>query len=302
MSPNRLCVVRILGAVILAGFVSFTGLACDQGAVQQLGDHTNRIVYVSNRDGNAEIYTMNIDGLAQKRLTNNTADDRQPQWDRLKTRIVFTSERKGGIKIFSMYGDGTNVKQLTATPAAFDNSPSWSPDSQRIAFASNRDGNWEIYVMNADGSGQKRLTNNFDTEDGPTWSPQGDRIAFHSNRTGRYQIYVMNADGSNQTQITNLGGKNTAPAWSANDVIAFLHDGQDVSGYHTINPDGTGLEPAGGFGGIPDWNSTGENLIFNATSFGGGTDIFRINVFNGDGQIVQITDFGSNFHNIEPNW
>jgi Tol biopolymer transport system component len=291
--------LRLIGVAGCAGSLALT---CDSGALQQVGDNTNRIVYVSDRDGNTEIYTINIDGLDQKRLTNNPADDRQPQWDRLKTRIVFTSTRKGGIKIFSMYGDGTNVKQLTAIPLKYDSSPTWSPNGQRIAFSSNRDGNWEIYVMNADGSGQTRLTNNSDTEDGPTWSPQGDRIAFHSNRSGRYQIHVMNADGSNQTQITTLQGSNTAPTWSANDTIAFLHDGQDVSGYYTIDPNGTGLEPGGGYGGIPDWDATGENLVFDASSYSGGTDIFRVNIYNGDGEMVQITDFGANFHNIEPNW
>ena len=38
----------------------------------------SRIVFVSDRDGNNEIYIMNADGSEQTRLTNNSADDRAP--------------------------------------------------------------------------------------------------------------------------------------------------------------------------------------------------------------------------------
>jgi hypothetical protein len=43
-----------------------------------------KIVFVSNRDGNSEIYVMNADGTDQKRLTSNSAVDR----DRLGHRTV----------------------------------------------------------------------------------------------------------------------------------------------------------------------------------------------------------------------
>ncbi len=39
-----------------------------------------RIVFVSNRDFNNEIYIMNADGSNQVRLTYDPADDRDPAW------------------------------------------------------------------------------------------------------------------------------------------------------------------------------------------------------------------------------
>lgn len=39
-----------------------------------------RIVFESNRDGNWEIYVMNIDGSKQKRLTYDSAHDEFPSW------------------------------------------------------------------------------------------------------------------------------------------------------------------------------------------------------------------------------
>jgi TolB protein len=40
----------------------------------------NKILFVSNRDGNNEIYSMNADGSDQLRLTYNPADDHSPVW------------------------------------------------------------------------------------------------------------------------------------------------------------------------------------------------------------------------------
>ena len=40
----------------------------------------SKIIFVSNRDGNNEIYTMNPDGTDQKRLTNTVAKDYCPDW------------------------------------------------------------------------------------------------------------------------------------------------------------------------------------------------------------------------------
>ena len=39
-----------------------------------------QIAFVSDRDGNREIYVMNANGTGQTRLTNNPAADNNPDW------------------------------------------------------------------------------------------------------------------------------------------------------------------------------------------------------------------------------
>ncbi len=39
-----------------------------------------KIVFMSDRDGNYEIYVMNANGTNQTRLTNNRSKDLQPSW------------------------------------------------------------------------------------------------------------------------------------------------------------------------------------------------------------------------------
>ena len=139
-------------------------------------DAQARIAFMSDRDGNWEIYVMDIDGKNQRKLTNNRHDDGYPSWLPDGKRIVFTSKRDGNREIYVMDADGGNQLNLTNNRWSDDEYPSWSPDGKRIAFVSDRDKKVknflitsEIYVMDADGRNQQKLTNNPHTDGNPAW-------------------------------------------------------------------------------------------------------------------------------------
>ena len=46
----------------------------------QFSPDGSKIVFVSDGDGNQEIYIMDSDGSNQINLTNNSGDDREPQF------------------------------------------------------------------------------------------------------------------------------------------------------------------------------------------------------------------------------
>ena len=128
-----------------------------------------RLTFISDRDGNYEIYVMNADGSDQDRITNNTAADMDPEWSPDGGRIAFVSDRDGNEEIYLMNSDGSDQMRLTNNGAT-DYDPAWSPDGEKIAFTSNRDGNDEIYTMDSDGSHQTRLTHHPASDVHPIWS------------------------------------------------------------------------------------------------------------------------------------
>jgi len=76
-----------------------------------------KVAFMSRRDGNWEVYVMNIDGSDIKRLTNNGATDGLPIWSPDGQTIAFASDRKGfGFSgdwaIWAMNPDGTNQRML----------------------------------------------------------------------------------------------------------------------------------------------------------------------------------------------
>ncbi|MDD3826359.1 MAG: hypothetical protein PHY79_10315 [Anaerolineae bacterium] len=80
----------------------------------------SRVAFMSNRDGNWEVYVVDI------------ARPEGPQGQGL-VRITRDSARDG--------------------------LPTWSPDGRWLAFVSDRDGAWAVWVARPDGSGQRKLFN-----------------------------------------------------------------------------------------------------------------------------------------------
>lgn len=202
----------------------------------------DRLVFVSERDGNREIYTMTIDGANVTRLTNHPADDWMPVWSPDGEEIAFVSRRYGNWEIFTIKPDGTELTRLTETQAN-NWTPAYSPDGQEIVFASNRDDDWEIYVMNRDGSMPLRLTNVPGNDFSPAWSPRGDRIVFESTRDGNAEIYVMNRDGSEQVNLSRAPlADDHWPCWSPDgERIAFQSNRDGDWDIFVVTLEGTNL-------------------------------------------------------------
>ncbi len=130
---------------------------------------SNHIVFQTNRDGNFEIYSMNVDGGEQTRLTDNPSRDLQPNWSSDGHTLTFISERDINAELYIMNADGSDQRRLTTT-TEFEFSPQWSPDGSQILFQRTVPGSdFETYVMNADGSHVQRLTTVHMFLQNPAW-------------------------------------------------------------------------------------------------------------------------------------
>ena len=86
-----------------------------------------KIAFMSERDGNREIYIMNTDRPEQViRLTNNPAYDWQASFSPDGSKIVFNSTCDRNAEIYIMNADGSEQLRLTNNPAN-DQGPSFSP-------------------------------------------------------------------------------------------------------------------------------------------------------------------------------
>jgi TolB protein len=74
--------------------------------------HGQRVAFMSARDGNWEVYRVNMDGSGLQRLTSNAAQDGLPTWAPDGSSIAFVSNRGGGWAVWVMNADGDNQRKL----------------------------------------------------------------------------------------------------------------------------------------------------------------------------------------------
>jgi dipeptidyl aminopeptidase/acylaminoacyl peptidase len=65
-----------------------------------------------NRDGNAEVYTINSDGSGLRRLTDNPEYDGDAVWSPDGRQLVFVSNRDGSHGVYLMNADGSGQRRL----------------------------------------------------------------------------------------------------------------------------------------------------------------------------------------------
>src|SRR5438093_10355678 len=151
---RRLWPLAVLSAVVACDESDVTSPSTERAQVTPMSAASislaGRIAFVSDRDGNPEIYVMNADGTGLRRLTNNAASDGQPAWSPDGTKIAFVRGSGLGEEIYVVKSDGTGLKRLTNN-GYFDETPAWSPDGTKIAFVSSADTYRHIYLMNANG-------------------------------------------------------------------------------------------------------------------------------------------------------
>src|SRR5206468_10108877 len=115
----------------------------------------SRIVFTSLKDGDLDIYTMNVDGTNVRRLTTTPGYDGGAFFSPDGKQIVYRAWHPSDTAL-------ANYQALLR---------------QRLV----RPNRMEIWMMNADGSDQRQITNLGGANFAPFITPDGRRIIFSSN-------------------------------------------------------------------------------------------------------------------------
>jgi TolB protein len=264
------------------------------------GINQTKIVFISKRTGNKEMFIADCDGFNEKKLTQNRSINLSPSWSPFGDEIIFTSFREGNPDLYIYNMNNNSTRKYISYPG-INSAAAWSPDGKRVAVTLSKDGNPELYVVEFFTGKIRRLTHNRGIDTSPAWSPTGKEIAFTSDRAGTPAIYVMGSDGSNVRRLTFLGNYNASPAWSPlGDRIAFVGRSIDEGNtdLYVIEITGENLMRISAIGDNidPDWSPDGYHVAF-ASNRDGSYDIYTI---TWDGaELKRITYSGQNY---SPAW
>ena len=172
------------------------------------------ILFLSFRDQDLDIYTMNKQGHNIKILYDSGDHDADIDW--INDKIVFTSQSC----IWIMNENGSEPRKLTNPPRAGewgdavlpfgDYDPRLSYDGKRIIFErliddNTEHGNYDLFTINSDGTDINQVTKTGYTQGLANWSKDGSKILYlvsAMGNAGLYDIFLISSNGEDNQNIT----------------------------------------------------------------------------------------------------
>jgi Tol biopolymer transport system component len=270
--------------------------------------HRDRLLFVSERNGSPELYSMSPDGSNIEIVLQNPGADitvTHPAGSPDGTKIVFHSNRENSDGIWILDLASGDINKI-----ADGYWPSWSFDGRQLVYSKKSDTRSDIYILDTVTGGETRLTDDGYNNLWPSWSPDGSRIAYTSQREDKTDIIVM--------ELSNRGTQNLTasvdnldrwkPAWSPDgERIAYekptkfvyslnepwyvnVHILEIDSGMETniTNADATNSD-YGVWNGTPYWIDDARIVIESNVSGEPWSDLWVVNA-SGGGFITRLTN------------
>lgn len=164
-----------------------------------------KMLYTSTKDGDIDMYVMNLKTGKEIKITNLLGYDGGGWFSPDGKKIIWRASRpktEAEIKEYKEFlaeglvaptnmevwvanADGSNAKQISSFGQA-NWAPAFMPDNKRIIFASNHEFKrgfpFNLYVMNENGGQLTKISRDIGFDAFPMFSPNGKKIVFCSNR------------------------------------------------------------------------------------------------------------------------
>ena len=182
------------------------------GAPSFSPDGRQLVITLGGIDGNPDIYVLDVDTRATRRLTTNRAIDTEGSWSPDGKYIYFTSDRSGGPQIYRIPAAGGTPERITFE-GSYNARPRLSPDGSKLAMVHLENGNYRIAVMDLDRKDLLVLSAGKQDES-PSFAPNSDTLIYATRSGTNGVLESVTADGLIRQRLTSGRADVREPVWS----------------------------------------------------------------------------------------
>ena len=176
------------------------------------------VAFVSNRDGQWDLYVGLVAGGAAVRITNDPNFEIRPRWSPDGQRLLYARLNDSGTyDLWVVPALGGPTRRLLPNGA----DPAWSPDGRSITYSARG----VIWICDATGENPHQVT---EPEPGrshlqPVFSHDGRRLAFIRRTPGPYgELAIVDLRTGSVRTLTRDGALAWSPAWSPDDRFLYF--------------------------------------------------------------------------------
>lgn len=286
--------MRYLIIIILAGFLS----GCHSSNLK----HKESLVYVSERNGNSDLYAIDALGQWERRLTTNANRDWLPRWNSGMKQLIYHTMDENQISF--VVAMSIEKERRDTLPIAHLTNYRLISSGKRIIYTQSNNGFQNIWWSNLDVMDNVQLTDSESFNGYFSISPKGDKLSFVSDRTGQNELYLLNLQTKELKRLTDNDMIEQYSTWSpdGNRVAYTMRpseegSAEDIYVLDLRSNNVTQLTNTPYGEKEIAWSLSGEKIAFHGATMDG-DHIYTIDIE--DGKFTKITS-GDAYHG-SPTW
>jgi len=168
---------------------------------------------LSRKDGNVDIYLLELGSQSLTRLTDDGGIDTEPAWTPDGKSLYFTSDRSGSPQIYRIAPAAGQRAQRVTFEGTYNARPRLSPDGQQLALVTLDRGAYCIAVQDLKNGAMRVLTKGR-LDESPSFAPNGAVLIYGTQEKGRGVLATVSVDGNVRSQLAQQQGDVREPVWS----------------------------------------------------------------------------------------
>jgi TolB protein len=183
------------------------------GAPSWSPDGSTLALTLSRKDGDVDVYTLNLASQMLTRMSFDPGIDTEPSWSSDGRKLYFNSDRAGGPQIYEIDVSNPNRAARVTFEGGYNARPRVSPDGKQLAVVYLDRGNFRIATVDLASKAVQVLSQGRQDES-PSFAPNGATLIYATQDRGRGVLATVSTDGRVQQTLAATSGDVREPVWS----------------------------------------------------------------------------------------